>query len=97
MAKRTDSTQAEIIKTLRAAGCSVHDTSREGRGFPDLVVGRKGATFLLEVKRYLPSRRRKVTRLTEVQLVWHLNWQGHVAVVATPEEALAAVGLKVAA
>lgn len=47
---RRDTTHAAIRAGLRAAGCTVHDTADLGRDFPDLVVGRRGQTWLLEVK-----------------------------------------------
>lgn len=37
-AKRVDSNHADIRTKLRKAGFTVHDTSRLGEGFPDLVV-----------------------------------------------------------
>jgi hypothetical protein len=35
---------------LRACKYSVEDTADAGKGFPDLVVGAYGVTFMLEVK-----------------------------------------------
>jgi hypothetical protein len=47
-ARMRDSNEKEIIEALKRAGASV--TSLNGTGVPDLLVGYKGATFLLEVK-----------------------------------------------
>jgi hypothetical protein len=48
---RRDSTHATIRDGLRRLGCTVHDTADLGGDFPDLVVGHRGLTYLLEVKR----------------------------------------------
>lgn len=90
-AARTDSNQAEIVAALRRAGASVAITSSLGGGFPDLVAGLNGKTYLLEVKDGTkpPSKR----RLTPAESRFHASWLGHVCVVETEDEALAAVGL----
>ena len=49
-AKRTDSTQTAIVKTLEKMGAVVHDLSGHGRGIPDLLVGYRGLTVLVECK-----------------------------------------------
>lgn len=89
-AARTDANQAEIVDVLRRAGRSVSVTAGVGRGFPDLVVGHRGKTFLLEVKdgAQPPSKQ----RLTEDEKLWHMEWRGHVAVVHSVAEAIAATG-----
>lgn len=89
--KRIDANQPAIVAALRNAGCSVAVTSDLGRGFPDLVVGRGGLTYLLEVKD--GSKPASKRRLTEAEARFHASWLGHVAIVETEAEALAAVGL----
>lgn len=88
---RTDSNQQEIIDVLRQCGCSVFDTSALGDGFPDLVVGRHGCNFLLEVKdgNKSPSRR----RLTPAEEAFREAWRGTVYVVESVEDALQTVGV----
>ncbi len=55
-------------------------------GRPDLLVGFRGETYLLEVKS--PKG-----RLEDSQVTWHADWRGRpVAVVRTPTEALRAIG-----
>lgn len=90
-AGRTDANQVEIVATLRACGCSVLVLSSVGRGAPDLLVGRRGRNYALEVKDGAkpPSAR----RLTPDEQAWHDAWRGQVAVVSTVTEALSAVGL----
>ena len=70
-AARTDANHATIRDALRSVGCSVADTSAVGQGFPDLVIGFRGATMLIEVKdgSKAPSRR-KLT--PEQELVKHI-------------------------
>lgn len=93
MAKRVDANQPEIVKALRQAGCSVHCAHKEGGGFPDLVVGRKGRTYLMEVKDgSLPPSQRK---LRDTQVRWHGQWLGHVCVVSSVEQALEAAEITV--
>jgi hypothetical protein len=90
-AARVDANQPAIVAGLRAAGCTVAAAHAVGRGFPDLVVGYRGCTYLLEVKDgdKPPSAR----NLTTAQVKWHGEWSGHVAVVCNLAEALAAVGI----
>lgn len=91
-AAKVDGNHAAIVATLRAAGCTVQSLAAVGEGVPDLLVGRAGKTYLLEVKdlRQPASKR----RLTGPQIRWHRRWRGRPAwVVLTPERALEAVGL----
>ena len=57
-----------------------------GKGCPDLLVGRNGQNYLIEVKD--GSRRPSERRLTEDQQEWHQEWRGQVAVAESAEEAL---------
>lgn len=85
---RVDTPQREIVAALRQYGCSVQHLHQVGRGCPDLLVGFRGANYLLEVKPPgSPSRR----RLTPDEAPWHSAWRGQVAVVQTIEEALAII------
>jgi len=49
-AKRTDANQKVIVAALRAAGATVFDLSRVGGGCPDIAVGFRGKTYLMEIK-----------------------------------------------
>ena len=93
-AARTDDNQPAIVKALRRAGVRVHITSGLGGGFPDIVASRmaEGSPLvMLEIKDGAkpPSAR----KLTEAEAEFHRTWEDHVAVVCSPEEALAAVGV----
>lgn len=49
-ARRTDTTQREIVATLEMLGYSVALTFRVGNGFPDLVAGKRGRDWKIECK-----------------------------------------------
>ena len=92
LAAKTDANQTQVTSALRAAGASVQSLAAVGKGVPDLLVGYKGTTLLMEVKdgRKAPSAQ----RLTEDQLRWHGAWKGgSLAVVDGPEAALRMIGV----
>lgn len=72
------------MRALEALGASVSDLSAVGGGVPDLLVGFRGRTFLIEVKTAEGT-------LTPDQVVWHGAWRGHKAIVRTVAEAVAAL------
>jgi len=91
---KIDDNQKEIVAALGAAGCSVDSLAAVGGGVPDLLVGLRGHTYLLEVKdgRKVPSAR----QLTPAQKKWIPAWRGRpVAVVKNTKEALRAVGFDI--
>jgi hypothetical protein len=49
-AAKVDANQREVVAALRGAGASVQLLHAVGEGCPDLLVGYKGLTMLLEVK-----------------------------------------------
>lgn len=83
---RVDNTQYEIVDALRGAGCTVWSLASIGGGMPDLLVGRAGVNYLLEVK----SAKGRLTRL---EMEFEVTHEGQVATVRSAAEALAAVGL----
>lgn len=89
-AAKVDGNQLDIIQGLQACGYSVQSLAAVGMGVPDLLVGRAGRNWLLEIKDHNqpPCKR----TLTSDQKRWHAMWRGQVHVVETLEEALAAVG-----
>lgn len=88
-AAHVDSTQKPICDALRAVGADfMRITCPDRKGCWDLLVGFRGRDFKLEVKG--PN-----TPLSDEQLELHRTWPGAKSyVVRTPEEALAALGLK---
>lgn len=93
-AAKLDGNHRAIVEMLRAVGCSVQSLAAVGEGCPDLLVGRLGKNWLLEVKdgSLVPSAQ----KLTPAQVKWHQAWRGQVAVVRDREEALRVVGVKAA-
>jgi hypothetical protein len=85
-AKRTDANQAEICRALHRVGASVTLLSMVGSGVPDLLVGFRGTTILLEIKV-------DAGQLNARQRNWLGSWRGGPAVVVrSVDEALAAIG-----
>ena len=81
--------QADVVSALRFFGCSVAVTSAHGEGFPDLLVGHHGETFLLEIK---DKEKGAAAKLTPAQVRWFSEWKGRPVFVAyTVHQALAFV------
>ena len=84
---RADLNQAPIVAALRKVGATVYSLHRVGAGVPDLLVGFRGVTYLLEVKEP------KGGVLTPQQLEFGLAWRGRpVSIVKSVDEALRAIG-----
>lgn len=90
-APKLDRTQPEIVAALRSAGASVQSLAAVGGGVPDLLVGWRGQTLLIECKDgSLPPSGRA---LTPDQVAWHYRWRGRpVWIISSADEALAALG-----
>ena len=88
---RVDKNQKIIVEALEKAGCSVLSLADLGHGMPDVIAGIHGKNFLLEIKN--PENGYGRRGLNPNQEKWHRAWRGHVAVVHSATEALAAVGL----
>jgi hypothetical protein len=91
-AAKVDANQPKIVKALRQAGATVTPTHTAGAGFPDLTVGYRGVTYLMEVKD--GSKPPSARELTDPQIEWHDSWRGQVAIVNDVDEALAVLGIK---
>ena len=87
-AKRIDANQPEIVKALKAAGCSVLDLHEVGKGCPDLLVGWQGQDLLVEIKT-------EDGKLEPVQVDFHRDWRGRCIVARSAAEVFAALGLEV--
>lgn len=80
-AKRVDGNHAEIKEVFIKSGFSVFDTKGVGGGFPDLLIGRQGYTWLVEIK--MPEG-----KLNDIQKKFHQEWKGcAIAIIKTVEEA----------
>lgn len=85
-AARIDANQDQIVSALRAAGATVRVVT-QGNGLPDLLVGYRGFTILMEVKdgKKVPSAR----KLTEAEKKFFDEWRGGMlAIVESADEAL---------
>jgi len=85
-ANRIDANQNKIVDALRGAGAVVRIVT-QGDGIPDLLVGYKGYTVLMEVKDgdKVPSAR----KLTEAEQKFFDEWTGGMLVIVNSvEEAL---------
>lgn len=86
-AARVDRNQPEIVAQLRGVpGVTVFPTHCTGNGFPDIVVGYRGASFLYEIK--MPGE-----KLTEKEVKFHEGWMGHVMIAYCVEDILIDLGL----
>ena len=83
-AKRVDANQDQIVTVLRVAGANVWIISLP----VDLLVGYKGHTFLVEIKRTAKSR------LTPLQRDFFESWGGGtLARIDSPDAALRMIGV----
>jgi len=91
-AGRTDANQSVIVAALRAAGASVAITSGAGNGLPDLLVGWRGETILMELKD--GDKPPSAKQLTPAESYFVEHWRGRpVVVVESVEDALRALGV----
>jgi len=85
-AARIDANQEQIVAALRAMGATVRIVT-QGNGLPDLLVGFRGVTILMEVKdgQKVPSAR----KLTPAEQKFFEEWRGGiVAIVNSVDEAI---------
>lgn len=82
--RKTDANHAEIMDAFRDLNYSVLDIHTIGHGSPDLLVGKFGENFLIEVKdgTKSPSKRRKTTDEEE----FFASWLGNVYLIQSVEE-----------
>ena len=73
-AARTDRNHSEVVEALRRCGATVQSLAAVGSGVPDLLVGFRGQTLLVEVKD--GSRSPSERKLTPDQVEWHDAWRG---------------------
>lgn len=82
-ANRIDDNQNDIVAALRKAGATVRIIS-QGEGIPDLLVGFRGETMLMEVKdgNKPPSAR----TLTDAEKKFFDDWRGGLLVIVESVE-----------
>jgi len=75
MAKRVDQNHQEIVRALRDhPGVSLFSIASLGKGIPDVVVGYRGVTILVEIKA-------RTGKLNAQQTLWHFRWHGSPVVI----------------
>lgn len=67
--KKVDNNQLEIVKVFKSLGATVLNLSGVGKGCPDLLIGYKNISVLVEIKS-------KTGKFTEPQLKFMEQWQG---------------------
>lgn len=83
---KVDNNQADIVDALRAVGASVLHLQGLEEGAPDILVGYRGVSFLMELKM-------DTGRVSKAQKQWHERWRGlRVAVVRSADESLRVIG-----
>lgn len=88
---RTDDNQTDIVRTLRHVGAYVVSMASIGGGVPDLLVGFRGKTYLLEVKD--GDKPKCQQKLTPLEIFFHKEWTGgSLSIVRDKMEALRAIG-----
>ena len=76
-----DANHVEIVQALRQVGATVVDLAKVGKGCPDILVGFRGKTYLMEIK-----TAKGYVRTTQEQ--FFRSWNGgHIAVVRSFDEA----------
>lgn len=85
-AAKIDTNQKDIVAALRKIGAVVRYLS-QGEGLPDLLVGYRAQTFLIEVK-----NKDGFNRMTPGQKDFHNRWiGGPLLIVHTAEQAIKAI------
>ncbi len=87
MRRRSDSNQGGVVNALRKLGFSVEILSNVGNGVPDLLIGKFGINFLVELK----SGKKW---MTEDEKVWHSKWKGSAIVASSLEEVIEKIDLQ---
>ena len=76
--RKTDDNHQEIMDCFRAHGFSVFDTARLPK-FVDLVAGKWGRNYLIEVKD--GSKPKSARKLTEHEQDLHDDWLGEIHII----------------
>lgn len=84
-ALKRDQNEPSIVEALESIGCDVLRANDV-----DLIVGRAGVNYLLEVKH---PKRKSESNIKPIQKRLRDSWRGQYAIVSTPVEALKAIGV----
>lgn len=92
---KRDGNHNAIVDELEALGISVLDLSAVGSGCPDLLIGRAGRNYLVEIKPATGPKREqgiRKDRKGDQQRRFHEGWRGTVFVAHSTEEILKRIG-----
>ena len=73
---RTDANHGDVVKALRQAGATVVSLASIGDGCPDLLVGYRAETLLIEVKD--GSKPKSEQALTPDEENFRIKWEGSI-------------------
>jgi hypothetical protein len=79
-----DKNHAAIVEALEQAKIAVIDMSHMGKGFPDLVVARRGVNLLVEIKN--PETLYGRRGLNKLQRSWASSWPAPVYILRTLDD-----------
>ena len=85
-AKKVDANQASIVKVFRQMGFSVQHLHTMASGCPDLMIGKAGINYLVEIKD--GSKPPSKSKLNELQEKWFREWNGQAIVIKSIDEAI---------
>lgn len=92
-AAKVDTNQSQVVRELRQIpGVSVFPTHMVGGGFPDLVVGWRGVTILVELKD--PDRPPSARKLTPDEQAFCDSWTGAYMIATSAEEIYGCLALQ---
>ena len=80
---KIDNTHVAIVGCLRSMGFSVFSLASLGRGCPDIVIARRGRTWLAEIK-----NGKLGWKLTTAQRDFHANWNAKILIFDSVESVL---------
>lgn len=83
---KVDDNQPDIVEAFRNFGFSVRHTHQLGGGFPDIVVGKHGKNYLIEIKD--GSKPPSKQKLTADEEEFKNEWRGQYDVVASVDDVL---------
>jgi len=85
-AAKIDANQHEIVEMFRRLGYSVLLLHTVGRGCPDILIGKHGRSYLIEIKD--GSKPPSARKLTEDEKKFHDLWRGGLFIIESADQAL---------
>jgi Holliday junction resolvase len=72
-AAKIDANQEAVVTALRSAGATVQSLAGVGKGVPDLLVGFKGQTLLMEVKDGFKAPSARLLTEDQTKVAWRVE------------------------